>query len=72
MKGPRGTHFIYNGDGSGDAEIVTAVEGLRPPGRVQVPVDDLVAFVGELVRQRRMAELEDATPAALLGLQGKR
>lgn len=69
LTGPRGTRFAFNSDGSGDAEILTRAE--QAP--LQVPVDDLLAFVAELVRHRRIAEFEDATPEELLGLpRGKR
>jgi len=65
ITGPRGTSFIYNGDGSGDVELVSGEK------RLSVPVEDLLSFVGELVRSQRIRELEDASAEELLGLAAK-
>jgi len=51
---PHGTAFHYQGDGSGDAHIVPAI---GEPS-VEVPIDDLVAFVAHVVIHRRSESVE--------------
>jgi hypothetical protein len=63
ITGPRGTRFHYNGDGSGDVELVAGEQRLR------VPIADLLTLVAALVRAQRIAELEDASAEELLGLK---
>ena len=46
---PGGTVFRYNAGYSGDAHIAPAISD----SPVEVPIDDLVAFVGHVVTQRQ-------------------
>lgn len=62
--------FAFNGDGSGDVTIRSNEAAAEAPCKT-VPVDTVVAFVAELVRRRRIAELEEMSPHELLGLERK-
>jgi hypothetical protein len=57
-------NILFNSDGSGDVRIVPS----NGEPAIEVPCDDLVAFVGELVRRRRISQIESAPAAALVGL----
>jgi len=63
ITGPHGTKFFYNSDCSGSVELHSGAK------RMWVPTEDLVAFVGELVRARRISELEQATADELVGMR---
>jgi hypothetical protein len=59
------TCFIHhNGDFSGDA-IIVLEDGTQ---RIEVPIEDLLAFAAEAVREKKIAQLESATTEELLGL----
>lgn len=61
------TSIHYNSDGSGDA----IVHDSNTLTEVRVPCADLVAFVAELVRAKRIAALEQASVEELIGLAVK-
>lgn len=55
--------FNYNSDLSGDIQIIT------PNGDVvAIPADDFVDFAAFLVRRAKIAAIESATTAEILGL----
>lgn len=58
------TEFIHNGDFKGDVEIWA--EG--NPGPLKVPFEDLMAFVAERIRARKIEQLEVANINSILGL----
>jgi len=55
-----GTVFNHNGDFSGDA--IVSIGGIS----VTVPIDDLLEFVAEFVRYRKIQQLEEASAEMLL------
>lgn len=57
-----GTGFLSNSDLSGDVEICVGEETLNVPGEA------LIAFVADYVRREKIAKLEQADDAELLGL----
>jgi hypothetical protein len=61
-----GIRIHHNSDGSEDAIIV---DDLRRSKELRVPCDSLVAFVAELVRSRRIAEIEQMTAEEVLGIE---
>jgi hypothetical protein len=63
-----GTTFIYNGDYSGEVKIISVGDNGNSVS-VIVPMKDLVEFVSNMVRSKRIEELEDADPATLLGVK---
>lgn len=63
LNAPKGTRFHYNSDLSGNVIVMT------PEGEFHVPGDDLLAFVADYVREERIARLEQASAAELLGLR---
>ena len=76
--GPKGTVIHYNGDFSGDVTFTllhpSRPRASDPPGchLVDVPAKDLIAFVAEYVRSRKIAALEDVGVDALLGCQSEK
>jgi hypothetical protein len=57
------TEFLHNGDLSGDVSVKL------PDGSwIAVPGEDLVAFVAQYVKAERMAALEEASVATVLGV----
>ena len=56
--------FVHDSDFSGNVEIVT-VEGER----LSIPARILIALAGEVVRTRKMSQLEEASAERLLGLE---
>lgn len=62
------THYDFrihhNSDGSGDVIIVDTRGGVE----LSVSCSALVAFVAELVRERRISDIEQMTPGQILGI----
>lgn len=66
-----GTKFTYNGGFDGEVEIdqYPVLADLKP-GVVTVDMGDLVEFVAEYVRQKRIERLEEMQyPDEILGVQ---
>ncbi len=66
------TTFLFNGDGSGNV-LISQLESLpgnkkKKLGQVEVPVEDVLDFVANLVRNAKIAELEQADAKDVLGL----
>jgi len=59
------TRFISNSDLSGDIEIID----LRTRKRFAVPGDDLLSFIGNYVRDCKIAELENMEPLDVLQIK---
>lgn len=57
------TAFTYSSDMSGDVEVML----LEDKSTMMVPGADLLAFMAEVVRLRRIAELETASDEEILG-----
>lgn len=64
----RGTTFIYDGGYTGDVTILVKGDNGNSVSAI-VPMGDLVEFVSNMVRSKRIEELENADPAALLGVK---
>lgn len=62
-----GCVISHNSDGSGMVHI-TAIN-VDPHARIEVPCADLIGFVANLVRSRRIERLEDMDDEELLGLE---
>ena len=56
------TTFIFNGDYSGEVKI------LDEENQVTVDSEDLVAFVAQMKRSKKISELEQTDDSELLGL----
>lgn len=56
--------FVHDSDFRGNVEIVTS-EGER----LSIPATTLIMFAAEVVRSRKMSQLEQATAEQLLGLE---
>jgi len=63
-----GTRFHYNSDLSGDVLVQVGRAGVTTHHPVAIPGHDLLAFVAEYVRRRKINQWEDASTAELLGL----
>jgi hypothetical protein len=59
---PNGNRFIHSGDFSGDIRIITE------NGETSVPFEDLMAFVAERIRARKIEQLEAANINQILGI----
>lgn len=59
-----GARFIFNGDLSGGVTITDQ----RTQQTMEVLGQDLLAFVAEVVRMRKIAAIEQASTETLLGL----
>ena len=62
-RGPRGTFFHYNADGSGGVQITHPTNG----NSLTVPAEDVIHFVAETVREARVAEIENECGLCLIG-----
>ncbi len=58
-----GCRIHYNSDASGDAIIA-----VKDKAEVAVPAEDLLAFVADIVRTRRIRDLEGMEWRDILGL----
>lgn len=62
------TVFNHNSDLSGDVII----RDLRTGTEINVPGADLLSFVADHVRQRRISEIAECGPEELLGIAARR
>jgi len=63
-----GTRFQYASDLSGDVLVQAGRDGVTTHNPVAIPGHDLLAFVAAWVRMHKIARLDDASPAEILGL----
>jgi len=56
------TSFIHNGDPFEEGSIVTVVANRTNAQGGEVPMDDLMGFIGESIKDMVIRELEEADP----------
>lgn len=65
--GRNGARIHFNGDGDGDGDAIITLD--KSPGvEIQVSCEDLIDFVGSLVRRKCIANIEDMSNNELFGL----
>lgn len=66
------THAAFIHDGDFDGEVIIIIRGADGAQDEQLTLDiqDLLEFVAEIVRDKRIARLEEMTPEQLLGFDG--
>ena len=62
-----GTVFNFNSDLSGN--VIVSMDNQY---RVEVPGDDLLEFVAEVVKDRRISDLDDSLPHEIFGIKAFR
>ena len=56
FQGQQGTVFNYNSDMSGDVIIISGNDVSK---KFNIPAFDILEFVAEIIRRRRISKLED-------------
>lgn len=61
-----GVQFLYNPDGTGETLIRLRESDKDGHDQLRIPTDALVDFIAQIVRERKMARLEQMPPMQVL------